>query len=163
MARTYQDASDTVGRIAGNLIPNYHPELGTARMYYVFIDKASSKGGRPVLGKAKKAGGFVEWAIESDFILEIALDQWNELDEAKRTALVDHLLEYCTGVEDEKSGEMKWTTREPDVHEFSSILDRYGAWNETLAGFVSIAKNIELDDESESESEEESLNDSVSE
>lgn len=163
MSRIWNDAGDTVGKIASALIPNYHPELATARMMYMFVDKASKKGGRPVMGKAKKITGFMEYLAEADFLIEVPLDIWNDLSEAARTALVDHLLESCTGVEGD-DGTMKWTGREPDVQEYSTILDRYGAWNEQLVGFVSVAKRVQLDldEEEEAEQEVETLNDSES-
>lgn len=145
MAKTWEEATDTVGTIAGGLILNYHPELSTARISYVFVSEASSKGGHELLGRVKKLAGFLEWAIDADFVIEVAADKWAELEPNQRTALVDHLLERCTGEEDEKTGEMKWKVREPDVQEFSSILDRYGAWHQQLAGFVSIAKRVNLD------------------
>lgn len=145
MGKTYDEAA-SVAEIAGGLIPNYHPELATARIFYVFVDKASQKGGRPVPGKVRKLSGLLEWKLESDFIIEVAADQWTELNAEQRTALVDHLLECCFGEEDESGGgDMKWTLREPDVHEFSSILQRHGAWNDSLAGFVSVAKEVDLD------------------
>ena len=79
--------------------------------------------------------------------MEIALDQWNELADTQRKALIDHLLECCTGEEDEDDGggDMKWSVREPDVQEFSAILRRHGAWNDDLAAFASIAKTIDID------------------
>lgn len=78
--------------------------------------------------------------------MEVALDQWNELDAHRRTALVDHLLECCFGEEDEEDGgAMKWKVRDPDVKEFRTILQRYGAWNEDLIGFVSVAKQVNID------------------
>ena len=40
---------------------------------------------------------------------------------------------------------MKWSTREPDVQEFAAILRRHGAWNEDLAAFTVIAKEIDVD------------------
>lgn len=145
MAKEWSEATDTVGSIAGGLIPNYHPELSTARMNYVFVSEASKKGGIELLGRVKKVSGFLEWVLESDFLIEIPMDKWNELEEHQRTALIDHLLERCTGEEDEKTGEMRWRLREPDVQEFSSILDRHGAWNNQLAGFVSVAKRVNID------------------
>ncbi len=145
MAKTWEEATDTVGVIAGGLIPNYHPELATARISYVFVSEASSKGGQDLLGKVKKISGFLEWALEYDFLIEVAQDKWATLEQQQRTALVDHLLERCTGEEDEKTGEMKWKLREPNVQEFDSILDRHGAWHPQLAGFVSIAKRVNLD------------------
>jgi hypothetical protein len=152
MAKVY-DTAESVESIAGGLIPNYHPELGTARIHYVFVDKATQKGGKDVLGKARKLSGYQEWALEKDFVVEVALDKWNELNESQHTALVDHLLERCFGEEEEGSGEMKWRLREPDVQEFSSILERHGAWHEDLVGFVSIARQVNIDEIAEQETD----------
>lgn len=144
MAKTFSEA-ETVGRIAGGLIPNYHPELVEARIMYVFVDKAGSKNGRELWGKSKKVSGLWEWALEKDFIIEVAQDKWNEMEESQRTALVDHLLECCTGEENEEDGAMTWKIRDPEVQEFASILKRYGVWHAGLTTFVSIAKEIDLD------------------
>jgi Putative phage metallopeptidase len=138
-------SADSVESIAGGLIPNYHPELATARIMYTFVSEASKKNGKDVLGTAKKLSGFNEWALENDFLVTIALDKWNELTENQRMALVDHMLERCTGEEDDESGEMKWKMRDPDVQEFAGILFRHGAWNEDLQGFVSMAKGVNID------------------
>lgn len=145
MSKTYADA-ESVQTYAQRIIPTYHPELATARIRYIFVDKASMKSGRPVLGKARKLSGALEYLLANDFLVEIALDMWNGLDETARTALVDHLLEWCTGEEDEETGDMKWTVREPDVREFSTILRRHGAWNEGLVGFVEVARAINIDE-----------------
>lgn len=145
MPKIYDNA-ESVETIASGLIPNYHPELATARMLYIFVDKASTKGGRELLGKVRKLSGMLEFIIERDFIVEVALDKWNELDGPQRAALVDHLLERCTGEEEEESAKMIWKIREPDVQEFSSILQRHGAWHEDLRAFVSVAQQVQLDD-----------------
>jgi hypothetical protein len=145
MAKEYGMA-EAVEDIAVKLIPSYHPELATARMKYIYVDKASQKGGRPVLGKVRKVSGALQFLLDIEFLFEVALDTWNELDPNARTALVDHLLERCYGEEDEDTGEMSWRVREPDVQEFSSILQRHGAWNEALNGFVSIAQHVKVDD-----------------
>ena len=144
MPKLYSPA-ESVEAVASNLIPMYHPEIATARIKYLFVDKASAKGGRPVPGKVRKISGALEYLIECDFVLEVALDQWNEKSAEQRQALIDHLLERCTGEEDEKTGEMKWAMREPDVAEFTSILRRHGAWNDDLAGFASVAKTVDID------------------
>lgn len=144
MAKIYDEA-ESVASIASGLIPNYHPELASARFLYAFADKGWSKGGRDISGKVRKFSGFLEWALEKDFVMEIALDKWNDMNESQRTALVDHLLEWCVGEEDERNGEMKWSIREPDVQEFTTILERHGAWHTGLHGLVSVAQRIELD------------------
>lgn len=146
MAKVYGSA-ETVEQEAKKLIPTYHPDLATAEIRYVFVDKGSSKGGRPVLGKVRKLSGAMEFLLSANFMLEVALDTWNELSPRQRTALVDHLLERCQGEEDEEDAgaPMKWTVREPDVQEFNTILQRHGAWNEALSGFVSVARRINVD------------------
>lgn len=144
MSRVFSEA-ESVESIAQGLIANYHPELATARMIFAFVDKASKKGGRELLGKVQKISGWHEWAMEKDFLVLIPLDKWNDLSEPQRTALVDHLLERCTG-EEQEDGSMKWMVRDPDVQEFSSILRRHGVWNADLVDFVSVAQEINLDD-----------------
>lgn len=145
MPKIYAEA-ENVEKEALSLIPMYHPELATARFKFVFVDKASMKNGKPVRGKVRRITGVLEFLLDSDFLMEIALDQWNELSDVQRKALIDHLLECCTGEEDENDGgDMKWSVREPDVQEFSAILRRHGAWNDDLAAFASIAKTIDID------------------
>lgn len=166
MAKDFSEA-ETVAQIANGLIPNYHPELVTARIMYIFVSKASTKNGREVWGKSKKLSGLFEWYAEKDFLIEVAKDKWDGLNATERTALVDHLLEHCTGEEDEEDGgKMKWKMRDPEVQEFASILQRYGAWHKGLNTFVQVAKTIKLDeiiaeeaeiDLSEDESEDEQV------
>jgi hypothetical protein len=145
MSKIYGIA-ESVEVIAKSLIPNYHPELGTAEIRYVFVDKGSMKGERPVFGKARKFSGSLEFLLNANFMLEIGLDHWNDLSQKQRVALVDHLLERCTGDEDEEDAgaPMKWKLREPDVQEFRTILQRHGAWTEDLSGFVTIAQRIDV-------------------
>lgn len=144
------DYAESVEVIAKRILPTYHAELATARMLYMFVDKASMKGGRPVLGKAKKISGALEFLLEKDFMIEIPSDQWNNLNENQRLALIDHMLERCTGVEDDDEnsstrGSMKWMIREPDVQEFATILSRHGVWNDGLSSFVEVAQRINID------------------
>lgn len=144
MAKIYSSA-EAVESIAGGLIPNYHPELATARFMFAFADSGWQKGGREIWGKVKKISGLWEYVTERDFVVEVAADKWNDLTPDQRTALVDHLLERCVGEENE-DGSMKWSVREPDVQEFTSILQRHQAWHSGLVDFVSVAKQIQLEE-----------------
>jgi hypothetical protein len=137
-------AAESVQTVAQSLLATYHPELATARINYMFIDRVPKKGGRELYGKAVKVSGRWETLTELDFIIEVALPKWNDLTEDQRTALVDHLLERCHGEEDEETGEFKWSLREPDVQEFSTILKRHGIWNESLTSFVQVAQGLDI-------------------
>jgi hypothetical protein len=145
MPRIYDNAEE-VENLASNILPTYHPELASARIKYIFVDQASKKNNLPVLGKAKRISGALEFLLEKDFLIEVALDCWREAPERQRLALVDHLLESCTGEEDEKTGEMKWAMRTPDVQEFTSILHRHGAWTDSLQGMVEVAKRLNIEE-----------------
>jgi Putative phage metallopeptidase len=144
MPKLYGSA-EQVEEIARSLIPTYHSELASARIKYIHVDTASKQNGKPILGKARKVSGALEYLLETDFIIEVPVDQWNEMDDRKRYALVDHLLEGCTGEEDDTNGDMKWTMRKPDVTEFTSILNRHGAWTDELAGMVEVAQRLNIE------------------
>jgi len=124
----------------------YHPELATARIAYLFIDRVPKKGGRELYGKAVKVSGRWQELTELDFCIEVSLPKWQDLTDDQKTALIDHLLERCSGEEDEEDGSYKWSLREPDVQEFSTILQRHGIWNESLTGFVQVAQSLNIAD-----------------
>jgi len=132
--------SEAAEQIASKLIPKFHPELAHARFRYICRSKASKRGGNPVAGNVYKMSGKFEHLVQTDFVLEVALDVWNPLNPNQRVALIDHLLTRCVGVEDEKTGEMKWSIRPPEVQEFPEVAERNGQWNE---GLVEIAKCLQ--------------------
>jgi len=144
MPKLYGNA-ETVEEIALRLLPTYHSELATARIQYIYVDKASKKNGRLVWGKARRVTGSLEFLLGKDFLIEVALECWDPATDRQRLALVDHLLEGCYGEEDDESGEMKWSMRSPDVNEFTSILNRHGAWNDELVGLVEVAQRLNIE------------------
>jgi hypothetical protein len=132
---------ETAKTIAEKLIPKHHPEIASANIIYLCRNKAQKQGGNPVPGTVKKAsplerrigGSYFKDDEEPHFIMTIALDVWNDLQPNQRVALVDHLLTRCVGEEDEKSGEMKYSVRPPQVQEFPEVVERNGRWNDGLA------------------------------
>jgi len=136
--------SDTVAEIAKRLIPKHHPELASANIIYLCRNKAAKSAGKLVPGHLKKAtpteahisrsyfSSNHEDNQEAHFIMTVALEVWNNMQPNQRHALVDHLLTRCVGTEDEKSGEMRYSIRPPQIQEFSEIAERYGRWNNEL-------------------------------
>lgn len=118
--------------LAKNLISNYHSDLVSARIKYICRNKAAKKGGKPVPGNIYKMAGKYTYLTDCDYVMEIALEVWNDFSQSQRLALTDHLLARCFGIEDEKTGEMRWKIRPPEVQEFSEIVERHGQWNESL-------------------------------
>ena len=142
---------DAVREIAEKLIPKYHDSIASAHILYVSRSKAAKSGGKLVPGKVMKVAPLYRYLTidalrqqekngtmdvsslpEADFIVEVALDVWNGMSPQQRTALVDHLLARMVGVEDEKTGAMKYAVRPPQVQEFPEVAERNGVWNDDL-------------------------------
>jgi hypothetical protein len=129
---------EAVEEIAGDLIANHHPDLVLARIRYICRNKAAKRGGRPVPGGVYKMGGKYEYLVGCDFVIEVALEVWNDFNINQRKAIVDHLLSRCVG-EEQEDGTMKWKLRPPEVQEFPEVVERHGQWNDEL---IDMGKSI---------------------
>lgn len=147
----YEWASD-VETIAKDIIATVeeHEDLGRARILYVFRDKATGSRGRLVLGKARKVTGLNRFLIDDEtdlplFVLEIARNTWDDLDEKARRALVDHELSHLV-VEDDDDGNPVGRLRGHDLEEFIGVVDRHGLWKADVAalGTAAAAKMDQL-------------------
>lgn len=134
---------ESVAEIAKKLIAKHHHELASANIIYLCRNKAAKAAGVLVPGHVKKASP-TEAHIsrsyfdgqdgeEAHFIVTVALEVWNNMQPSQRIALVDHLLTRCVGTEDEKTGEMKYGVRPPQVQEFPEVAERHGRWNDGLS------------------------------
>ncbi|HVV37613.1 MAG TPA: putative metallopeptidase [Acidimicrobiales bacterium] len=151
----YRYASEA-GRIAGELIPEHHRGLIGCRIEFVFRSKATKTKGRVVLGSARKLTGLNAWLAgqmsedsivpEQFFVIELAEDEWINLSERQRRALVDHELSHCDAYIDD-DGELKLSTRGHDLEEFTSIVERHGLWKGDVRRFVAVGAP-QLDHES---------------
>jgi hypothetical protein len=128
------DDHEASQQIASRLLSKHHSEIASASFKWLCRNKAALAAGVKIPGSVKKASPMERHLCggECDFIIILALDVWNDLSGPQRTALVDHLLTRCVGTEDEKSGEMKYSVRPPQVQEFPEIAERYGRWNDGL-------------------------------
>jgi hypothetical protein len=147
--KVLHDFSETVEEVAVKLIPKFHSELGGANFIYKCRSVATKRGGNPISGTVKRAtpnerllsrGRFSNGG-EADFILEVAIDLWNPMSASHRTALVDHLLTRCVGVEDDKTGEMRYGIRSPHAQEFPEVAERHGKWNDALSELAECLKD----------------------
>lgn len=126
------DDSEAAELIAERLIPDFHPHLADANIRYICRNRAAKRGGEKVSGNVYKMSGKYNFLTGQNFIVEIALDVWNDLAPNQRKALIDHLLTRCVGVEDETTGEYKWKVVPPVIQEFPEVAERNGQWNEGL-------------------------------
>jgi hypothetical protein len=130
-------AGEEVQETIKTLVGEAHPHLVDIMddIIVIFKEKASRKGGQPVLGKTSKAPALISLLGERDyqFVIELAADTWNQLDDTQKKALLDHQLCFIGGEEDEKTAEMKYYLTAPDISYFSDEVDRNGHWRPDLS------------------------------
>ncbi|HED05454.1 MAG TPA: hypothetical protein ENI61_02075 [Ignavibacteria bacterium] len=136
----FDDAEIVMG-ISKNLIKNYHSHLSAAEIRYIFRNRAAKRSGVKVSGNVYKMSGKYKFLTGFDFIVEIALDVWNDLAPNQRIALVDHLLTRCVCIENETTGDFKWKVIPPAIQEFPEVAERNGQWNE---GLVDMEKALRI-------------------
>jgi hypothetical protein len=151
-----------VKKIADELIKKYHQHLIACRIEYVFSDSTPMKSGKEVWGTMRKItslGAFLatpsspaEAGKEVDeegnpilpnndpfFCCTISKPVWEILDTANKIALVDHELSHA-GTEEQEDGSYKLVIIPHDLEEFTSIVERHGMWQNSVAVFVERAK-----------------------
>lgn len=123
------DAGEQLGT---ELIRKHHHELAEARIKYICRNYAAKSGDRKIPGNVYKMSGKFEHLVQCDFVIEVALEVWNDLQPQQRRALIDHFLTRCVCEEDEKSGDRKYKLQKPPVQEFPEVAERNGQWNDSL-------------------------------
>lgn len=128
----------------------FHPELIGANIRCIFKEKASTSDGVAIVGKIAKVSdkNKILMIEPYDYIIEIGQDAWTDLNNAQKEAWIDHILEHAYGEEDEKTGDMKWKTRNPDVGFFFNVVNRHGIhWMHNLPKIATLpfARGTEID------------------
>lgn len=153
-----------VAKIVAELIEDVdvHWPLDSCRIECLFMKDAPVKGGRLVLGRARRVGGLTAYLADRlfhaqelyrppvpFFVIEIAEPQWREMTDDQRRALVDHELCHCVVDDDTADGVPKLSTRGHDLEEFFGIVARHGLWSADItmmAGQVSKQLALAIDD-----------------
>lgn len=126
-------AADDAEAMAEILIAQFHEELRSMRIGYVFKEKM---GGRDYVdsGRADLANPVLKYFSECDFVIKLNWTVWKAMEFVQRAALLDHELEHC-GVSDSGKPEIQ----KHDVQEFNLIVGRWGPYHDTLAHFLRVA------------------------
>lgn len=131
-----------------DLISKFHPMLASIdkEIAVLFREKASKSGGKPVLGKSRKAPGILSVLGDTEykFIIEIASDEWQSLSYDQQTALLDHHLCACHVEEDEETRELKFSIAPPDFVGYRGELERHGIWrSDPETNSVAVVESVE--------------------
>ncbi|ATI15682.1 hypothetical protein [Bordetella phage vB_BbrM_PHB04] len=126
---------------------------------FLFRRKEKIMGGRMILGtvyEPKVQGGLkdvFEWMIQRmlgrmpRFLVVLDEGYWQECGARNREILVFHELTHCQQKRD-RHGELRFDLdgnpvyglRGHDVEEFTSVVRRYGVWNDEIRDFIAAAQ-----------------------
>lgn len=135
-----------VAEVASKLIDEYHSHLVEAKIAYLFREGPWSSQDRTTWGKAYKVSGRDNFLTGYDFYLVINREVWHALDEASRTALIDHELMHCSRGDDDKNGNPVWSMRGHGLEDFNAVVRRHGMWNEAVKRYLAAAEKRDQDD-----------------
>lgn len=133
------ECAEEVQEIAEKLIDKHHRHLREAVIYYLFREPAPKSAGDTVLGRATKVSGKYKAMSGYDFVIEISQSHFEEMDEDKKIALIDHELSHCWVDID---GNIK--TINHDFEGFNAVMKRHGFWMGDLEVMGKTAKQLEL-------------------
>jgi hypothetical protein len=151
-------AAPEIRQLAEDIIKRYPGQFGHLAdkpIQYVWREKHRKLRGKQILGIVWIQGGLpaimikdalstTGWAESKDskfFMMEIAMDTWQNLTDRQREALVAH--ELCHLGADDEGNIM---TLPHDIEEFSWIAQTYGPWKDDLRIFgEALMDNMELD------------------
>ncbi len=128
--------SEEVKEMAVKLITSFEDhshlvDLLDGRMKFYFVEKGSFE------GKARMMKGTTADAASGTvFLIEINFSVWGDLNEKQKWALVDTQLSRCGGESNDADGTFKYSIEKPNVDVFTSVVSRWGAYNDTLVDFV---------------------------
>lgn len=115
-----------------SLIANHFPLLAGIddQILVVFKEKASKVGDAVIAGKTAKANQLLGVVGEKDykFTITLAADEWANLNDKEKEALLFHHLCACGVVEDAQTGDVKCFAKLPDVSFFREEVEQFGFW-----------------------------------
>lgn len=95
----------------------------------VFKEKASTPGGKVVMASTKKVNPMLKvlHGSEALFIFEIAADEWQNMTDKEKLALMDHHL--CSiSTKESKEGDVTYSVAPPDFVGYRAEIERHGVW-----------------------------------
>lgn len=111
------------------------PLMADDKIKFFFVEKGSFD------GKVRKiAGSVAEATMGCVFIIEINYESWKEAGDSQKYALVDTQLCRCGVEHNQQDGSIKYSLEKPDVEAFSSVVGRWGAFDESIELLIKLYK-----------------------
>ena len=127
--KRYELSAD-VELVALQVVNNTMLSLSPARVKYMKVYPNIAK---TVAGTCTLSSNLVNFFGECDYIVSVSGELWDALNDKLRFILVYHELLHIMPVQNEKTGDWKFTLRDHDIQEFKEIINSYGVnWIEDI-------------------------------
>ena len=114
---------------------------------YLFRSEAQTSQDKIVAGRCIKQSDLQHSIHGFRYVIWIAADIWEELDDTQREALVYHELSHIRIEFDDEKQKVKYSTRKHEVEFFIDELETYGAWHDGLRKVVKVSRQLTLFDD----------------
>lgn len=135
------DPAESVEEIAKGLIRKFHSELVNTTIAYLYKNKPIRARGREVIAFVSKCSGIVKVLSKYDAIMIVSYPAFQQLNEAQKTAVIDHELTHLL-VEEDSTGAPKLRLLAHDVEEFSAIIERHGLYQQDLVHLGRVIQTV---------------------
>ena len=124
---------------------DWHDDIQNARIGLAWRKALKADvDGHIVLGRCVKVSDLHKEFFNFDFIVVLNKEYWDEFDDDKRIALMDHELCHAAASMDEETGDQKedergqlmWRSRKHDIEEFRDVVQRHGCYKSDLEEFA---------------------------
>lgn len=129
------DDVDGIYSTALHLITEYHSnDLAEAKIGFAWrVGMHQDVDGFVHYFKVSKNNELRQRSTGLDFVITLNRDLWGELSPTQQRAKIDSALCRCAPLLDEEgeqvrdsTGRLEWRLRQPEVQEFSEVVERYG-------------------------------------
>lgn len=149
------EALDYVYQKMNALVGKYHPEVADIydQIAIIFTEKTSKSGGKFVFCKVSKASSDLQLLGKKQYlyIIHISAEAWDLMDESQHEATLDRCLCSIKQTYDEKSEDIKYSLKKPDIIVFKDELCRHGYWWKDIETQLEEKYKKEDDDEDDNQ------------
>lgn len=114
---------DEMKLTAQEIIRDKKIDVHPAKIEYVTVDPNISKS---TAARCVKTNKELKFFANLDYIIEVSGELWTALDKDTRAVLLEHELRHILVLQNDKTGDWKFTVRKHDIQDFGKIITDHG-------------------------------------
>jgi predicted metallopeptidase len=115
--------SEDMKFMAQEIISAKRIDIHPAKIEYVTVEPNISKS---TAARCVKTNKELKFFSGLDYIIEVSAELWTSLDLETRKVLLEHELRHILVLQNDKTGDWKFTVRKHDVQDFGKIITDHG-------------------------------------